>query len=562
MSAYPTKITEEGAYFMPNYEDLLARIKAVIKKSGEFEAYQDYFDTLRLLGKEDKKKSFEHNLWLRKETARLVRESKEPETIIKFFELNKKTYLYMAQDDFDSYCIYLEWNRAPQKKFYLPRRKVLYPLVQDLQDLADGKIDFLGVSMPPRTGKSTLCIFFMTWLMGKNPDTANVMSGHSDKLTDGFYREVLTILTDNETYLWADVFPTVRLVDTSAKNETIDLNRKKRFPTFTARSIGGTLTGAVEIGEGGCLYVDDLIEDLEESLNPDRLQAKYDAYLNQLKDRKKEGAKELMVGTRWNVLDPLGRIQQQYADNPRYRFRVIPALNEKGESNFVYDYGVGFTTEYYLDMKASIDDATWCAKYMGRPYVREGLLFPADELRYYNGTLPDGEPYKVAVCDVAWGGGDSLAMVFAYVYGNDVYIHDVIFNKGDKTVTQPVIIGRAKQLMPNKIRFEANNGGGEYADAINEKLRSDGVHINIIARKAPNNQSKMGRIIQFSPDIKKFYFRDAKNRSQEYQAFMDELTMFSQAGKNAHDDAPDSLAMLADELYRGLARVEVAARPW
>lgn len=547
---------------MPNYEDLLARIKAVIKKSGEFEAYQDYFDTLRLLGKEDKKKSFEHNLWLRKETARLVRESKEPETIIKFFELNKKTYLYMAQDDFDSYCIYLEWNREPQKKFYLPRRKVLYPLVQDLQDLADGKIDFLGVSMPPRTGKSSLCIFFMTWLMGKNPDTANVMSGHSDKLTDAFYREVLTILTDNETYLWADVFPTVRLVDTSAKNETIDLNRKKRFPTFTARSIGGTLTGAVEIGEGGCLYVDDLIEDLEESLNPDRLQAKYDAYLNQLKDRKKEGAKELMVGTRWNVLDPLGRIQQQYADNPRYRFRVIPALNEKGESNFVYDYGVGFTTEYFLDMKASIDDATWCAKYMGRPYVREGLLFPADELRYYNGTLPDGEPYKVAVCDVAWGGGDSLAMVFAYVYGNDVYIHDVIFNKGDKTVTQPVIIGRAKQLMPNKIRFEANNGGGEYADAINEKLRSDGVHINIIARKAPNNQSKMGRIIQFSPDIKKFYFRDAKNRSQEYQAFMDELTMFSQVGKNAHDDAPDSLAMLADELYHGSARVEVAARPW
>lgn len=547
---------------MPNYEDLLARIKAVIKKSGEFEAYQDYFDTLRLLGKEDKKKSFEHNLWLRKETARLVRESKEPETIIKFFELNKKTYLYMAQDDFDSYCIYLEWNREPQKKFYLPRRKVLYPLVQDLQDLADGKIDFLGVSLPPRVGKSTLCIFFMTWLMGKNPDTANVMSGHSDKLTDGFYREVLTILTDNETYLWADVFPTVRLVETSAKNETIDLNRKKRFPTFTARSIGGTLTGAVEIGEGGCLYVDDLIEDLEESLNPDRLQAKYDAYLNQLKDRKKEGAKELMVGTRWNVLDPLGRIQQQYADNPRYRFRVIPALNEKGESNFVYDYGVGFTTEYFLDMKASIDDATWCAKYMGRPYVREGLLFPADELRYYNGTLPDGEPYKIAVCDVAWGGGDSLAMVFAYVYGNDVYIHDVIFNKGDKTVTQPVIIGRAKQLMPNKIRFEANNGGGEYADAINEKLRSDGVHINIIARKAPNNQSKMGRIIQFSPDIKKFYFRDAKNRSQEYQAFMDELTMFSQVGKNAHDDAPDSLAMLADELYHGSARVEVAARPW
>jgi predicted phage terminase large subunit-like protein len=880
-------------------KELLKAIRSVIdKKPNEFEAYQDYFDTLRLLGKEDKAKSFEHNLWLRQETAKKVMGSTDPALIAKFYELSKKTYLYPAQDDFDSYCLYLEWNREPQKRFYQPRRKVLWPLVKDLQDLAGGKLDFLGVSLPPRVGKalafetpvmtrngwkqhgdltirdevlapngqfvkvlaihpvcgmeyevsfsngekiichgnhewtvfnrhrqkqevletramiaggiesggtgrghryhymlpnrtpihgtekalpvdpytlgvwlgdganrnpticnaktdkiiidtilkngytmawdtvhkdtgvhyygfselrqqlqsvgmchsrrkvpkhipsdyltasieqrlellaglldtdgtlvsnerryqfvtaeetlrddfvslissfgwrcgvsqyqpavsssgiggkrpywsvgfnpnihipcrverkrlfefseqrriaitdikphtgaygncisveggeylvgktmlpthnSTLCIFFMTWLMGKKPDVANVMSGHSDKLTDGFYREVLSILTDKENYLWGDVFPAVRVVDNSAKNETIDLNRKKRFPTFTARSVGGTLTGAVEIGEGGCLYVDDLIEDLEESLNPDRLQAKYDAYLNQLKDRKKEGAIELMVGTRWNVLDPLGRIHEQYADNPRYRFRVIPALNEQGKSNFEYQHGLGFSTAYYEDMKASIDDATWCAKYMGKPYVREGLLFPSDELRYYNGVLPDGEAYKVAVCDVAWGGGDSTAMPFAYVYGDAVYIHDVVFNRGDKTVTQPVIVGRTKQHMPHKQRYEANNGGSEFCDAVDQMLRKDGVHVNLTARRAPNNQSKMGRIIQFSPDIKKFYFIDEKNRSKEYQAFMEELCTFSQTGKNPHDDAPDSLAMLADELYHGSARVEVCKRIW
>ncbi len=550
-------------------EQTLGNIKAFIERKPEFEAHQDYFDTLRLLGKEDKEASYGRNLWLRGETAKHVRHGTDPEVISKFYELNKKTYLYAAQDDFDSYCIYLEWNRPPEKRFYQPRRKVLWPLSKDLQDLADGKLDFLGVSLPPRVGKSTLCIFFITWLMGKKPDVANVMSGHSDKLTDGFYREALSIIADKETYLWQDVFPGVRIVDNSAKNETIDLNRKKRFPTFTARSVGGTLTGAVEIGEGGCLYVDDLIEDLEESLNPDRLQAKYDAYLNQLKDRKKEGAFELMVGTRWNILDPLGRVNEQYKDNPRYRFRVIPALNEKGESNFVYDYGVGFSTEYYQDMKASIDDATWWAKYMGNPYVREGLLFPREELRYYNGVLPDGEPYKVATCDVAWGGGDSVSMPFAYVYGSDIYIHDAVFNAGNKDVTQPVVIGRTKIHMPHKERFEANNGGGEYADKVDELLRKDGVHINITARRAPNNQSKLGRIIQYSPDIKRFYFlKEGKDengkpyRSQEYQAFMNELTTFSQTGKNPHDDAPDSLAMLADELLHGSARVEIGKRPW
>ena len=174
------------------------------------------------------------------------------------------------------------------------------------------------------------------------------------------------------------------------------------------------------------------------------------------------GASELMVGTRWNVYDPLGRVQAQYEGNERYRFRVIPALNEHGESNFDYAYGKGFDTQYYLDMKDSIDDATWNAKYMGDPYIREGLLFPEDELRYYNGVLPDGDPMKIAVCDVAWGGGDSLAMVFLYMYGSDVYIPDVVFNPGDKSITYPAVVGKALQHLPHKMRFESNNGGTAY----------------------------------------------------------------------------------------------------
>ena len=480
----------------------------------------------------------------------------------KLYKLHREVLISAAPYDFESYLLAVEWERDADKKFYVPRRNVLRVLVQDLQDLADDKIDFLGISLPPRVGKSTICIFFMTWIMGRNPDVASVMSGHSDKLTDGFYRELLSIITDNSQYLWGEIFRNVYICDTSAKNETIDLGRKKRFPTMTCRSISGTLTGAVEIGTGGILYCDDLIEDLEESLNPLRLQAKYDAYLNQRKDRKKLGAKELMVGTRWNVLDPLGRIQSQYEGNERYRFRVIPALNEDGESNFNYQYGLGFDTAYYMDMKNSIDDATWCAKYMGNPYIREGLLFPESELLTYNGVLPDGEPEKIAVCDVAWGGGDSLSMPILYKYGDDVYVHDVVFNTGDKFVTYPVVIGRLKLHLPHKARFEANNGGHEYADNVDKELRKDGIHINVISKKAPSNQSKLARIIQFAPDIKKFYFLGEKYRSKEYRKFMDEVTTFVQTGKNTHDDACDSLAMAADEIFHGVSKVEVFKRPF
>lgn len=527
----------------------------IAENRGDTKAYEDY------LGLVNKARDYNKCKWLRQAIREEVIESEDVQEIELLLDVLKKSYLIFAKDCFEDFCIYLEWEREPARKFYEPRKKVLKVLVDDLQDLADGEIDFLGVSLPPRVGKSTLCIFFMTWLMGRKPHIANVMSGHSDKLTDGFYREALNIISGEE-YLWKDVFPDVEMVENSAKNETIDLGKKKRFPTFTARSIGGTLTGAVEIGEGGCLYVDDLIEDLEESLNPDRLQAKYDAYLNQLKDRKKDGAFELMVGTRWNVLDPLGRIAEQYEDNPRYRFRVIPALDEFGKSNFEYDYGVGFSTEYYTDMKASIDDATWCAKYMGNPYIREGLLFPADELNYYNGVLPDGDCYRVACCDVAWGGGDSLSMPFAWVFGSDIYIGDVVFNTGDKDVTRPIVIDRIKKNKPQEVEFEANNGGHEYSDIVDQRLREDGVHLSITNRKAPSNTSKFGKILEFTPDIKKFYFLDSKHRSPEYEKFMKELTLFSQTGKNKHDDAPDSLAMLAKKIFSGSNRVEIVKRPF
>lgn len=402
------------------------------------------------------------------------------------------------------------------------------------------------------THNSTLCIMFMTWVMGNRPDVASVMSGHSDKLTDGFYREILSIIADDTTYCWKEIFDGVYISDKSAKNETIDLNRIKRFPTLTCRSIGGTLTGAVEIGGGGILYCDDLIEDLEESLNPARLQAKYDAYLNQLKDRKKMGALELMVGTRWNVFDPLGMLQQQYEDDPSYRFRVIPAVDEDGHSNFVYEYDLGFDDAYYHDMQQSIDGATWWAKYMGQPYIREGLLFPNEELRFFNGVLPDGKPDRiVAACDTAWGGGDSLSMPFVYVYGDSAYVTDVVFNRGDKTVTRPIVIAKLKTHKPHITRFEQNNGGDEYADIVDSQLRADGVRLNITSLRAPTTQSKLSRIIMFAPEIRKLYFLDPQHRDSEYKAFMNEVTMFTQSGKNAHDDAPDSLAMIADMLYGG-----------
>lgn len=453
---------------------------------------------------------------------------------------------------FESYLYYMEKNRKPRRRFYEPRKKTLNILVQDLQDLEDRKIEFLGVSMPPRTAKSTTCIFFLSWIMGKRPNSHNAMSGHSGILADGFYGEIQNLISTQE-YTFNEIFPSSTLEKKSADKKEINLGAPDRFSTLTCRGIDGTWTGSVDISSDGYLYVDDLVRDRTESLSPTRLENRYQDYLNVLVDRKNDGARELMVGTRWNVIDPLGRVEAEKKGNHLYRFRKIPALNKDGESNFNYDYGVGFSTKYYIDMKSRLDPNEWQAKYQQDPFIREGLLFPSDSLRYYNGILPEGDSRVVTACDVAWGGGDSLSMPIGREYENgDVYIFDWVFNRGTKEVTIPIVMGK---IIGNKIRqinFEANNGGDMYRTHIDEKLIAQKYKCSCTSSKAPGNLEKMAKIIAYSDDIKRnFIFLDEEHRSKEYQAAMDELTFFVQLGKNTHDDSPDSLTQLQMFIEKG-----------
>ena len=533
----------------------------ISKKPSEFQAVEDLFEMIRIYENENPKAAHALNREVRAITAAQVKNNKNPVNISeKFYWLHKRSLLFDAPIDFDAYLQYVEFDREPSKRFYLPRRRIIKPIVDSLQQIEDDELDLLAISLPPGTGKTTLGIFFLSWQMGKYPDMPNLASAHSDKLTRSFYDGVLNIITDPE-YLWKDVFPGVQIVGTNSKDETIDLGKPKRFKTLTCRSIDGSLTGATRCER--ILYADDLVSGIEEALSKDRLDSLWDKYTNDLKSRKKLGCKEIHIATRWSVHDPIGRLERQYEGNPRAKFFALPALNENDESNFDYDYGVGFDTKYFLDMRNSLDDVSWKCLFQNEPIEREGLLFPEEELLYYNGVLPDGEPdRKVSVCDIAWGGGDSLSMPICYVYGEDAYVVDVVFNNGDKEVTRPIVVGKLKQHLPHQTRFEANNGGDEYADKVDEMLRKEGIKLNITHRKAPSTASKLSRIIQAAPDIKKLYFLDKKHRSKEYSKFMKELTSFMQTGKNKHDDAADSLAMLTVLLEHPGGSVEIIKRPF
>lgn len=530
-------------------------------------ALSDAFDSIRLLEPEDFSLAHERNKEVRRLSAKFAAEQKN----LRMFELNKRSLLFDAPYELDAYLMYLEFNRKPQERFYLPRRRIMKRVADAMQRLVDGELDELFLSMPPRVGKTTMLMMFVTWLVGRDSEKSNLYSAYSDVITSAFYNGCLEIINDPMTYLWHDVFPTAKIVSTNAKDETFNIDRKKRYPSLTCRSLYGTLNGACDCN--GLLLSDDLIGGIEEALNKDRLVSAWSKVDNNLLPRAKETAKVLWCGTRWSMVDPAGVRMDLLLNDERFRSRKfeiinLPALDEQEHSNFHYLYGVGFSDEYYIQRRASFernnDMASWLAQYMGEPIERSGALFEPQDMRFYNGVLPDEDPVRVFMAvDPAFGGGDFTASPICYQYADgSIYVADVVYSDGDKRITQPLIVKKVLEHNVKAVQIEANKSTASYKEEVEELLKKQGVRVNITTKMAPNNVSKEMRIFDKAPEIREFYFLEEGKRSKEYSQFMQNVYSFKLTGRNKHDDSVDSLAQAVEMVRSTVGAVSVFKRPF
>lgn len=474
--------------------------------------------------------------------------------------------------DFEAYCIALEWNRPLRKQFYVPRAKILkkHGLIQGFQDLQDDKLDLLVLNLPPRIGKSTLSLFFLTFRAGLYPEQSILGNGHSTSLTQSFYREFLEIVTSEE-YRFAEIFPRIHITTKNSEYSFIDFDTDKRFHTVMFRSIEGGTTGLAEASN--LLYCDDLVKDSETANSKDRLDKLYYTYTATVKDRKvqrlcKDGeyrpCPELHVNTPWSIYDVTSRIirnEIEKGNNSRTRVISVPCWDENHKSNFLYDCGKGFDVAYYEDMQLAEDPVIFSAKYLMKPIEREGRPFERDSLTYFT-DLPEVEPdYVCAYNDVAHGGEDYMSMPIAYVYDHDVYIVDTLFihNFNGDSESRPLVCDKLRKYKVTRCGFEKNNGGDFYATLISDDLRRVGYRCNITMHNAPTRQSKLDRILSCQNEIKgngvlddtyRIFFRSPKDlaNNSEYMNFLQNLWNWSQkegaTQKKQHDDAPDSLAGL------------------
>lgn len=478
-------------------------------------------------------------------------------------------YLLMEAQNYqvDSGLLYLEKNRIPKERFYEPRRNVFlqHNIIGSLQDLMDDKLDIFALSVPPGCGKSTLEDFFLSLVGGWFPNDFNLSSAHSSILTRSLYDGVLEIINDPVEYTWHEIFPNVEIQGTNAKETTVNLERNGRFKTWTFRSIDGSLTGATRCNR--FLTADDLVSGIEEALNKNRLDTLWTKVVNDLRSRRLEGCKEFYIATRWSVHDPIGKLQQLYAGNPRARFIAVPALDENGKSNFLFTVN-GFSEKYFNDAKESMDEISYNCLYQQQPVEREGLLLPPDKLKRFFFSkedvpdecadeyiiIPDKDADAIwAVCDTKDKGTDFESLPIAYQYGDKFFFPDVVF---DDTTDYDILDRKTADILirhnPHKIRFESNNVGNRVAHNI-QKMITGKCRAEIETK--PTSANKETKILVNSDYIAKhFYFLHPSQykAKSDYGLFMANVTTYTTRAKVPHDDGIDSLAMMAEYIQNPL----------
>lgn len=482
---------------------------------------------------------------IRAKSMELLRSNNAPDIML---ELYYKTHLFDAPHEFDSFCIYIEKDRAPEKQFYVPRRKQLLPCAEALQDLEDGKIELLGISEPPGVGKTTLAEFFLAWTSGRNPFLPNLVGSHNNAFLGGVYGEMLRIFDLDGEYRWGDVFPGLSVIATNAKDLMIGVGYDKtddmRFKTLEFTSVGAGNAGKVRAMN--VLYCDDLVSDIEQALSPDRLDKLWQAYYTDLRQRKiGNRVKELHIATRWSVHDVIGRLEREYEDDQKAKFIRFAALDENDESNFDYPYGLGYTTAALHKQREIMDDASFRALFMNEPIERLGLLYDSEELRRYF-ELPDKDPDSIlAICDTKEQGADYCVCPVFYQYGTDFYLDTIICDNGKVEVVQERV---AQILVDRKVkmcRIESNRGGTIFAQNIEKRVKELGGMTSITTKWTQTN--KETRIQCNSAMVKEHVlFKDETKQDKEYKEAMRQLTTYSMMGKNKHDDVPDCLAMFVD----------------
>lgn len=410
----------------------------------------------------------------------------------------------------------------------------------------------LMINIPPRHGKSFTATNFAKWILGKDNTNKIITVSYNEKLSGRFAKAVRDgideIKVEPQRIVYSDIFPSTKIKQGDAANQMWSL--EGQFFNYLATSPTGTVTGV------GCRYgiIDDIIKDKYEAYNDNILENHWDWYINTFLSRLEEGAKQIVIMTRWSTKDLCGKLLAQEPDS-WYVFKR-KAFDEEKQIMLCPPL---LSRKSYENKKSKTDVEIVEANYNQNPIDVKNRLYTS--FKEYTDLPRDNKgeiAYQriISYTDTADEGSDNLCCIAAIEFQGEAYVVDVYYTKEPMQITEPKT---AKLLVENKVNYakiESNNGGKGFARNVEKHIWEKFNTRKVVIEWFHQSQNKIARILSNSSFVMEhIYF--PQNWKDRWPQFYHDMTTYQRGGKNKHDDAPDAVTGLAEMINNDGSKVKV-----
>jgi predicted phage terminase large subunit-like protein len=336
-------------------------------------------------------------------------------------EARADEHISKAREHFSYYRVLMN-PRLMLKGKWFPLR-LARELRQFYDDWKAGKRPVLMIATPPQHGKSLMVLDFAAWVAGHNPHTRIIYTSFSDRLS---IRANLRMQRSLDNPLYQILFPTTYLAPRGGGGEA-----QRNFDIlefighdgyFRNTTVLGQITGeALDLG-----IIDDPIKGRAEA-NSELIRDKTWNWLtDDMFARFDDKAALLLIGTRWHVDDPAGRLIEHYG--ARVRVVKFPAIAERDEANRKQGQPLFpelKSLEFLQDRRKLYTQGSWEALYQQNPIIIGGGIFPIERLHVLPTMVDRGKILRsVRYVDKAGTeeGGAYTAMVLMHVLIDKTYV--------------------------------------------------------------------------------------------------------------------------------------------
>lgn len=484
-----------------------------------------------------------------------------------FFDYYKRLYAFCGRADFECFVDYMEWDMP--KKVLANRREYLKPLVYALDRCAfDNKLEYIIASYPPSSAKTYLTTMFSAWAFGLNINNSIIRLSYSDELSLGASNNIKGWISSPE---FAQIFTLFKIYNGKPfeVEKLSDWKIKNSYvakSNHIARSRGGSVTGE---RASFAIILDDMLKGAEES-NATKVQ---DDMWNQWKtdwmNRKTDDPiTYIFIGTQWSNNDILNKIidekdeeskllptDNKYTMESENHSTIVirvPLLDENDKTTCPFLY----SQEKAIRLKETTDPFLFSCVYQQNPIAPTGRIFD-DTLLLHFDELPREETGElacskgaVATLDPARKGKDNVSMpICKHGYDNFYYFIDALFQQKPMTDLYDEIVDKIISNTVTLLVIE-NNTDTSLPTIIEERLHKKNYYLCEIRVKY-NTQQKEQRIKDNRGIVKeriKFKNKTDYLPNSDYGRFMDNMSKYSFDYPVKHDDAPDSISMMASEI--------------